>query len=141
MARRRTLSLEQRKKEIDWLESHLRRTGIQKKDLADKLDIENPNNISHWVRLQKGSPIPDLDLLKLGKIFKDDVFALRPSLNEYAEFFGDASILEGLSETTKGKVVADIDYYRRLELSQPPTVMEFKKGPASRSAKPTKRKG
>lgn len=139
MAKRRQISDEQKVKDGAWLKALLEANGMQQQELAAEMEVE-VGNVRHWAR--GGSRIPDLDLLWIGRRFGVDVFSIRPILKDYAQYFGSASILDGLSETSRTKIVNDISFLRRLELSQPPAVMEYtgKIGPKATKT-PAKRKG
>ena len=123
MVHRREISKEQAVQEGAWLKHMIKSHGLKQGDLAESMEIDNPANISHWVNGR--SPIPDLDLLWLAEYFKQDPFAIRPSLSDYAKYFGDSSLLNGLSETHRADVIKYASQMRALESSQAPKPMEY----------------
>ena len=117
MAQRREIPEEQKQREGVWLSNLLVRHRIKQKDLARDMEIENPANISHWCTGR--SPIPDLDLLWLAHHFKEDAFAIRPSLAEYANYFGSDKLLAGLSDEGRTRVIDYADMIRKVEFAAP----------------------
>lgn len=111
MAVRRTIPLKTRKAEGVFLKARLAEKGISQVDLSNEFSkaFEDVTStlVGHWCG--GFSPIPDIDLLRLGRMLEFNAFELRPSLLDYAEYFELGEILKSIPDQARQQVLWILD--------------------------------
>jgi transcriptional regulator with XRE-family HTH domain len=110
---RQTYTTEEKTREGRQVDAALRLADKTQESLANDFGITQ-GLVHQWISGK--TRIPDLYLLKLGKALSFDPLSVRPELAEYAEFFKEESLLEGLSPHEKVRMRAAIHAYKKSAL-------------------------